>query len=40
MGVTAEFAAHLFVERAEVLEQTLASRAENLAAIISLPPPQ
>jgi alkylation response protein AidB-like acyl-CoA dehydrogenase len=40
MGVTAEFTAHLFVERAEVLEQTLATRAENLAAIISLPPPQ
>jgi alkylation response protein AidB-like acyl-CoA dehydrogenase len=40
MGVTAEFSAHLFVERAEVLEQTLATRAENLAAIISLPPPQ
>jgi alkylation response protein AidB-like acyl-CoA dehydrogenase len=40
MGFTTEFAAHLFVERAEVLEQTLAGRAESLSAIISLPAPQ
>jgi alkylation response protein AidB-like acyl-CoA dehydrogenase len=40
MGFTTEFEGHLFVERAEVLEQTLAGRAESLSAIISLPAPQ
>jgi hypothetical protein len=40
MGFTTEFEAHLFVERAEVLEQTFATRESGLAVIISLPAPQ
>ena len=40
MGFSTEFEAHFFVERAEVLEHTLAARAESLAELISLPVPQ
>jgi len=40
MGFTTEFDAHLYVERAEVLEHTLATRIENLTMIIDLPAPQ
>jgi alkylation response protein AidB-like acyl-CoA dehydrogenase len=37
MGFTSEFDGHLYVERTEVLEHTLASHYDSLAAIISLP---
>jgi alkylation response protein AidB-like acyl-CoA dehydrogenase len=40
MGWTSEFDAHLFVERAEVLEHTFDTHWENLAALIALPAPQ
>ena len=40
MGWTSEFDAHLFVERAEVLENTLATRTESLAVVLDLPAPQ
>jgi alkylation response protein AidB-like acyl-CoA dehydrogenase len=40
MGFTTEFDAHLFVERAEVLEHTYAARHASLAEIITLPAPQ
>jgi alkylation response protein AidB-like acyl-CoA dehydrogenase len=37
MGFTSEFDGHLFVERVEVLENTLSTRYVSLATIISLP---
>ena len=40
MGWTSEFDAHLLVERAEFLENTLSSRSDNLAALIGLDAPQ